>query len=311
MKNNLKYLSLVTFCLLCLIVYFIINNNSWDRTVKLNNDPCSGKVIDSLRHELLLAESNDRVKEIIVTSIKLGNCFRSNYDYNRSLEFLLKVYEHRKEIDKPQLLADITYKIALDYLELGDFVEAHAFALKTDSIERNNKKISAETLNLLGSIYEKSGLYVQSLNTLYQSLELQKKDENLIGVANSYYNIAHIYMQAAKYDQALEYYTNALEIYKKLKSNERDSVDNQTGKAKIYLSLGNYYNAISDSSNAFNFLKKALEIFGKTQNKLYQSQAVLAIGNVYFKLKNYEKAEEHYFKALQLNNDESNITGQW
>ncbi len=310
MKNNLKYPLFVAFCLLCLIVYLVISkNNSWDVTTKLNNYTCAERLIDSLKNELVLAERNSKVEEIIVTSIKLGNCFRNNYDYKVSLEYFLKAYEHRNKIDKSQLVADIAYKIALNYLELGDLVEAHAFALRTDSIERSNKKISAETLNLLGSIYEKSGLYVQSLNTLYQSLELQKKDENLVGVANSYHNIAHIYMQAEKYDQAYEYYTNALEIYEMLKPNSSDSVDNQIGKAKIYLSLGNYYNAISDSSNAFNFLKKALEIFVKEQNRFYESQTVLAIGNVYFKLKDFEKAEEYYLKAQKLDNYESNKMG--
>jgi two-component system NarL family sensor kinase len=311
LKNKLKYLLLVIICFLCLIVYFVIDKKDfWDTTGKLNSNHCVDAQLDSLKHDLLLAEKNNKAKEIVISSINLGNCFRNKYDYNGSLLYFQKAYEFRDEIDKPRLVADITYKIALNYLELGDFIEAHAFALKTDSIEKSNKKISAESLNLLGSIYEKSGLYVKSLNTLYQSLELQKRDKNLIGVANSYHNIAHIYMQAGKYDKAHEYYSNALKIYEKREREGKYSLDNQVGKAKIYLSLGNYYNALNDSSNAFYFLKKALEIFVKAQNRLYESQAVLAIGNVHFRLRNFKKAEAYYLKALNLNDKEANQRGE-
>ena len=270
MKNNLKYLLIVVFCLLGLVIYYVIINIGGNKLdiIQINN--CvkgSEKQLDSLKEQLLLAEKNNDTEKIISSSVIIGNCLRQNYIYDNSLAYFLKAYQLKDEINDYRLLANITYKIALNYLELGDFVNAHKFALKTDSIEKIHRKTNAETLNLLGSIYEKSGLFVKSLNDLHQSIELQKSAKNSIGLANSYHNVAHIYMQAEKYEQAYEYYTNALEIYNHFENDRVDSVENQVNTAKIYLSLGNYYNAQNDTANAIGYLRKASSIFDKSRNR--------------------------------------------
>jgi len=298
----------------CLITYFIIINTI-DNKPEINNaqlincSPGNQKQVDSLKNQLLLAEKNKDSKKMINTCVILGNCFHQHYNYKNSLIYFLKAYEHKSEINQYHLIADITYKIALDYLELGDFVKAHEFALKTDSVERIHQKINAETLNLLGSIYEKSGLFVKSLNTLHQSLELQKEEENIIGLANSYYNVAHIYMQTEKYELAYEYYSNALGIYKNLESDIPDLIENQINTAKIYLSLGNYYNMQNDTTNAIGYLNKAIDIFDKAKNSLYNAQVMFSMGNIYFKSRNFEEAEKYYSKALEINYKESDKTG--
>ena len=175
--------------------------------------------------------------EIVNAYLVLGNLYLMKFDHQKSLESLLKAFGLSKGNANDKTIADICYKISGNYLDKGEYINAHEFAIRTDSIEKNNKLRSAETLNLLGNIYEKSGLYIKSLATHYESLELQKENNNLKGIANSYHNLANLYIIGERYDKAFTYYSKALGIYEKQVNSDSDSTNIQLSIAKINICL--------------------------------------------------------------------------
>ena len=73
----------------------------------------------------------------------------------------------------------------------------------------------------------------------------------------------------------------------------------------VYSSIGDILNNKNLNGDALNYYSKALELFKliPIQNKIhkkinYPPYTLISIGNIYFKQKNYEKAEEKYLEAL-------------
>ncbi len=207
--------------------------------------------------------------------------------------------------------SDKNYENAYKYLELGEYLKAYEFAMSSYLIEKQGKegKRYAGALNLLGNIYEKTGLYIKALEMHYESLEIQKIHYNERGIANSYHNIAHLNMIAGRYDNAYNFYRKAQEIYENLQGDSLDLMENRKNLVKIYLSMGNYFITQKDSTQAFIYLKKALVLSKKDNDRLNIAQSFLYLGNCYFQCNDYLSAKDYYLKSLELNIEEKNRIG--
>lgn len=267
--------------------------------------------IESANLYLESAILTGEINEVINAYSILGNIFLSNFNYQKSLAYFLKAYEYLDDIKSEKIKSDICYKIGCNYLELGEYVKAYEFAMISYLIEKKEKesKRYAETLNLLGNIYEKTGLYTKSLATHYESLELQKSLNNIKGIANSNHNIAHINIMIERYNKAFNYYSKALEIYEKLYANSPDSIELSTNLVKIYLSIGNYYITQKDSIYALSYLDLAMKMSKKIEDKSSTAQCLSYIANVYFQCNDFIKAQNYYQESLKINEEENNKIG--
>lgn len=316
MKKTILFI-LITGIILIVIIFIIFFTNDDQKKITEYRNFLEQKNIpedEKIKTAYLYLESaikvND-INEMIHAYTILGNHFQTQHNTIKSIEYFLKVYNLAKDSKYHEVKSDICYKIGINYLVMGEYVNAHTFAMETYSIERKYKfsERSAETLNLLGSIYEKSGLYIKSLATHFESLELQKEKRNNRGIANSYHNLAHIYMLGERYDNAYTYYFKALDIYQNLLYNTTDSVDIEANIVKIQIAIGNYFVSQNDSTNALNFLNKALNISKRTNDRINLAQSLFNIGNVYFQWRNYAKARDYYLKSLEISKKENNKIG--
>ncbi|NJO88040.1 MAG: tetratricopeptide repeat protein [Chloroflexia bacterium] len=289
------------------MIYLFINDNKNEKSIytKWSGLPLKQQVKKAGEH-LKIVEKTNNFDEIIEAYYYLGDCYYKLFRFNESLNCFTKAYQLSEMHEGINILPDITYKLAINYLDIGEYTKAHMYAIKTDSIERKRKSRSAETLNLLGNIYEKSGLYVKALAVHYESLELQKANKNEVGIANSYHNLAHIYMAGQRFDKAYTFYNNALEIYEKLSLNHQDSLLIKISVGKIKLSIGNYFIIQNDSSDAFRFLSEALDIFKQEKNEIEVAQTLLYYGNYYLGNRNFEKAIDYYIESLKISTKTNN-----
>ncbi len=311
MKKKGLYI-FITLITIILLSFYFINYSSKDKEStfkKWGNIPLNERVKKAEKH-LLLTKKTEDTDKIIEAYCYLGDCYNKQFRFNESLSCFTDAYQLSEQSGISDILPDITYKLALNYLDIGEYIKAQKYAIKTDSIERKRKSRSAETLNLLGNIYEKSGLFIKSLAIHYESLELQKASKNQAGMANSYHNLAHIYMAGQRYDKAYTFYSKALEIYQTLSINHKDSALIKISIGKIKLSIGNYFISQDDSLNAFKFLDKAMDIFVKEKNDVEVAQALLYYGNYYLGNKNFKKAGEYYIKSLKINDKINNKIGK-
>ena len=113
-------------------------------------------------------------------------------------------FQKKNNTELDNIKSDSYYKTGCNYLNMGEYAKAYEYAMLSYLIEKKDiqSKKYAETLNLIGNIYEKTGLYIKSLETHYESLEIQKLKNNEKGIANSYHNIANINMMVERYNIA-------------------------------------------------------------------------------------------------------------
>ncbi len=311
-----RFLSILLFIIFVLFIIFILKNNKdkhrLDIKSLIENDTIHlDKKIKYANLYLESAIQRKETNEMVQVYFFLGDFFQSTYNYQKSLEYFRKILNHVEDLNSENVKSDVYYKIGCNYLELGEYVKAYEFAMHSFSIEKNDKqsKRYAETLNLLGNIFEKTGLYTKSLETHYKSLEVQKAKNNHKGIANSYHNIAHLNMLAERYNIAYNYYTNALNIYENLYSNSKDSLNVRKNLIKVYLSIGYYYDTKNDSNEANSYFLKALDLSNRNNDKSNNALTLSYIANVYFNNNNLTRAREYYMKSLVIDIEEQNKIG--
>ena len=116
-------------------------------------------------------------------------------------------------------------------------------------------------------------------------------------VAASYNNIAIIYKNQGKYEEALEMYTKSLDIKTRIYGG-----DNHPDVATSYNNIGNVYNRQGQYERALEYYQKALEIDIKVSGQDHPDVATSFnnIGVVYQKKGDLENALVQHQKALEI-----------
>jgi tetratricopeptide (TPR) repeat protein len=178
---------------------------------------------------------------------------------------------------------------ALDYAR-------EALALAT---EINDKKGMAASYNNFGIAYKNQGVLDRSLEYYFKSLKIYEGLQNKEGIATTKNNIATIYSIKGDYPEAMKH----LEVSYKLFTELGD-------ETKIFGSLNNLGNLYSD----LQMYDKANELFDqalKLSEKIKGpgSDPLDNIGNVYFRQGNFQRAIDHYLKALEMQRNNNDRVG--
>ncbi|UJR07069.1 hypothetical protein I4U23_011357 [Adineta vaga] len=155
----------------------------------------------------------------------------------------------------------------------------------------------------LGMIEEENGNYEQSLEHFKKSLEMDEQslsDTNLSNsdpnIALSYNSIAVVYYKKRDYPEAIEFFNQALTIFKCA------SGDDCLDVAGCYYNIGSVYQAMKEYSEAHNYYRKAADIRRKhpPENRLDIGQSEYAIGNIHLLIDELDLALEKYYLALEI-----------
>lgn len=197
----------------------------------------------------------------------------------------------------------------------------------------SNKKV-ADSLFNLGSTYQDSLKYQQSLALLEPSLRLYQLigDEKKIGDCFNYMAINYYYQ--GDYEKATDYYKKSIETFKKIgyKKGVASALNNLGG---VYNSQGNYLKALEyfkqavlilketgdtkrlaaftynigliyskgkDYANAMSYFNQSYSVQKKLNDQKVISQILNSIGEIYVQEGKYKKAFEYLNQALQIAN---------
>ncbi len=103
---------------------------------------------------------------------------------------------------------------------------------------------------------------------------------------------ANLHYMLGEYEEADEYYSHSLEIYKKL--------NDLNGIAQTYLNFGALYGIRGDYEEALSSYQKSLEIAEELGDKRGIASALQGIGNVHHTKGDYEEALSSYEKSLEI-----------
>ncbi|MBD3319555.1 MAG: CHAT domain-containing protein, partial [Chitinivibrionales bacterium] len=163
-----------------------------------------------------------------------------------------------------------------------------------DTLEKMMKHFNEKGIENL-----RKGDYENAEKFLKKSLSIKKKilSEKDIRVGNVYFNLGVLNQRIWKFKKALEYYSIAESIFKRI---DNDYID----IGSIYVNESFIYRVLGDYQKAKNYCNHAIRIFQKQKeidyNKLYKATFSLALISEYEN--NYSEAIKLYKKSILIDN---------
>ncbi len=173
---------------------------------------------------------------------------------------------------------------------------------KTQDMTQFTKNRQAIVHLLKGTVYSQQGYWDQAIEFYQQALELYQELRNRQGQATSLGNLGIVYRQQGYWDQAIEFLEQALELKKEL--------EDRQGQASILGNLGNVYRRQGHLDQAIEFFKQALELMKELGDRQGQATVLGDLGNVYFQQGHLDQAVEFYQQALELQKELEDCQGQ-
>lgn len=164
--------------------------------------------------------------------------------------------------------------------------------------EVGDAKKLAGTLNSIGNVYyftQKGSPQTEAEKYYTEALEMYLKLKDKEGLAKQYGNLGLIYGNRKEWPKAIEYSQKSLQYYKE--------VGKKTGIATSYVNLGYVYMETGNYTSALENLKQALEIRQSIGDRKGVAIATGYIGSVYLQKGDYARAKTEITQALELSEE--------
>jgi signal transduction histidine kinase len=146
-----------------------------------------------------------------------------------------------------------------------------------------NDKITALVYNTLATVYEAKSELDSALYFHNKSLVLRIKENDSIGIADSYNNFGIIYDERGEYLKSLNSYFKALNIYEKV-----DAPFDRL--CLVYVNIGIVYKKQKEYKKSLNFYKKAIGTYKKNNHRVGEIITTSNISSIYLELEDFETA---------------------
>ncbi|MBU2652233.1 MAG: tetratricopeptide repeat protein [Bacteroidetes bacterium] len=158
------------------------------------------------------------------------------------------------------------------------------------SHETGIKIIRAETQ--IGHIYYFDCRYGLSMEHYYKALQMAETLKDTFQIAETLFNIGEVFLEKSEFENSLNYYDSALNIYL--------SMDSLAGAFWCYLSQGIVYKTNGQFSEALESYRHSLEIAETLNDRQGVADCYNNMGNVMKKQGRYAKAAEYFDNALRI-----------
>ncbi len=266
-------------------------------------------------YESIKDTNNFRFGKYLMLSAGI-NSKNKNYDLSTKLYLkTITIFENNHINEESN--NDFTYYIScinnlgLNYLESGNYKEADYYLLKAHnfilSIINSNKLNKSDELikfyipfyllntSNLSRLYYELGRYEAGKNICLEALTLSKGVEFDLDINKQQIleSLGLNYIELGKYSEAKNVLEEGLKISKII--NKKESYENICALNNLAIC----YENLGEESNSE---KVYLEIL----NLSFEPRIVMNLANLYFKTKNYKKAELFYNKAMKISKDINN-----
>jgi len=194
-------------------------------------------------------------------------------------------------------------KISIELSNTGEFEKALEKGQEALKIAKlSNDTIGmADSYNNIANMFLRLGKYDKALENFLLAIKNYEKFNSQKGIANCKVGVGVIYYYQKDYDKAIAYYSQAIVLYK--------SVGAKKGMSGCYNNVGEIYRLQQKFPLALECYKEALKISEETKNRKGEATALGNLGNVYYDLKNFKKALEYYLKSIEIKKEIGNKQG--
>lgn len=236
----------------------------------------------------------DHKNRLAALNFNKSNFYLFRSDYQKSLDQVQKAY-NIFEGNQDTLRMGRAYNLmGLNHLYLGDYTSTlKAFQKGALFFELTNNKETqfyAEIQGNVALLYEKLTEYETALEFQKKALEIHKKIDYQLGVANTYNNIGKLYGLLNQHEKAIDVF-NASMLIKEKMGNKYRIANGLTNLGITYYELKQYPKAVS------NF-KKAKSIYLELNHFTNLSSVYKNIGDIYLDEGQTEIAEIQFDSAI-------------
>ena len=155
-----------------------------------------------------------------------------------------------------------------------------------------DKKQKVDLLLEIGIIYRIISKYEKALEYFNECLEITKEIGDRAGGSKCYADLGNVYADLGDFKKAIEFHEKSLKIFKEIGDRARES--------KCYTNLGAAYRNLGDFKKAIEFHEKSLKIFKEIGDKSGESACYGNLGAAYYSLGEFKKAIEFHEKSLKI-----------
>jgi tetratricopeptide (TPR) repeat protein len=219
---------------------------------------------------LAINKELNNISGIAFTYNNIGTIYSIKRDYNNALKYFLDSYNLLDSIGDEKSMVGALNNLGNTYLAKEEDYRAIGFYKRALSIyKKSGGNSNFEPYASIGHAYFLNGELNRSLSYYEQSLENNKANRNINGLAFAYHNMAIIYLAKKMTQKALK--------YEKLAQVNAERVLNKVLLRDIHKSLANIYERQGKISLAYEQLKLLVafqEILGNEEysNKLTQME---------------------------------------
>ncbi|MCK4664728.1 MAG: SpoIIE family protein phosphatase [Bacteroidales bacterium] len=220
------------------------------------------------------------MKKLIIFIIAIS-CFTVVFSQNQSeIDSLNKLLTNTKEDTvKYKILLELSDK--LKYINVDSAINSAELAIGI--AKKNNLLIKEyEANNILAVIYRNQSKNKKARKLFLYNLNIANKLSDSTSIASAYGNIANTYIYYNKFDSAIYYYSNALEIFEKIQHTKGIAILNAT--------LGNLYLKMEEYDKALHSYLIACKLFKDINFEYYLAISSMNIGIVYQNKNNLDSA---------------------
>ncbi len=219
---------------------------------------------------------------------ELADNFRIIGNNSKAEELVNQAASLAKNANNKLLEAECEISKGLILMNLGKFAPATTHYLTAYKIGEDikNDEIIINSCRELGNINSLDGNINLSNQYFQKCLDLNKKTDNKLGMADAYCNLGSNFLNIGNYEEAEKSIQASLKIAEDL--SYRSTI------ALNFLNLGYLKSNTNNIPAAFENLEKALKIFQDVNDKKGQAQVYNAKGYLFAKKKEYQQAAQFY-----------------
>jgi tetratricopeptide (TPR) repeat protein len=254
-------------------------------------------------------------------NIKSANLTNSGVIYLETSEYPKAIFKFEAALKIKELLGDKKGQstnltnLGIVYVEQGDYLKALDYYLKSLKIKDEIGDFQGKTSTLcnIGIIYLNQGNYYKALEYFQAAQNIDIKTDNKMGQSINLGNMGNVYSALKDYSKAMECYLSALKLDQEMgnKSGMARHLSNigliYSNQLNLAKKSGKKFSTYELAERALEFYFKAIKINDEIGNKRDLAINLSNVGNIYFILEKYSKAQYYLLESEKLlkniNND--------
>lgn len=254
--------------------------------------------MEAYQEAMRLSEETGDLNQLSRSYLNMGSIMELYGDYENAIDYYLSAREINEQTNNSESLAWGYLLLSRLFKKIPDYPRALTFIERSLELYQEIDKFQGNSTGItlclkeIADIYQNMGKFDEALLYGNKVLTISKEEENAHGVAASHAQIGKILYKMGDYDQALENLEKAIQM--------KQQLDDPIDLASLLRYTGNIYTKQGKQKKALQYLKNSLRI-AKTQNiKEDMRDSYQSLSLVYAETGQFELSLDHYIHYTAL-----------